>query len=351
MIEGLENVLAGDRQPGLIELRGSLQELLGGAGGVCRFLGQQALQPGKMRVVRLRFLINGQSHSVVIKRLKPEIARRNELVAQRWLPAVGLGESGPPILASSAARGGECVWHVYEDLGDFELDPRQPSPGSVASAVELIAQLHTRFAGHALLGEVRLNGGDSGMHFYESNVYDALCALEKWQPAGEHSGLRDRLLKRLGQLRGELGARAEAQAAWGGPDTLLHGDLWAINVFVIPGLDGLRARLIDWDHAAVGPVSYDLSTFLLRFPAGQRSWIFELYRDAVAGAGWRLPDERKLNYLFETHEYARLANLIIWPAIALVTERAEWGVAALTEIEQWFEQYEPVLPVTEAVAA
>jgi aminoglycoside/choline kinase family phosphotransferase len=273
-------------------------------------------------------------------------------VARRWLPTIGLGESGPPVLGSAAERGGTCVWHVYDDLGDFGLDSRLPAPGSVAPAVELIAQMHTRFAEHAMLGEVRLYGGDVGIHFYESNLHDARCALETWRPAGEQIGLRDRLLERLGQLRDELPARAQAHSAWGGPDTLLHGDLWTINVFVIPGPDGLRARLIDWDHAGAGPLSYDLSTFLLRFPAQHRSWVLELYRHAVAAAaGWRLPDERKLNYLFETHEYARFANHIIWPAIALATEHAEWGVAVLAEVEQWFKQYQPVLPVVEAVAA
>jgi aminoglycoside phosphotransferase (APT) family kinase protein len=211
--------------------------------------------------------------------------------------------------------------------------------------------MHTRFAGHALLGEVRLHGGDFGIHFYESNVRDAIYALEAWQPAAEQNGLRDRLLERLCKLRDELPERAQALAEWGGPETLLHGDLWAINVFVIPTRDGLHARLIDCDHAAVGPASYDLSTFLLRFPSKHRPWVFDRYRQAVAGAGWRLAGERDLNFLFETHEYARFANRIIWPAIALVMERAVWGLDELAEIERWFEQFEPVLPVAREGAA
>ena len=147
-----------------------------------------------------------------------------------------------------------------------------------------------------------------------------------------------------------LPRRAQAEADWGGPETLLHGDLWPINVFVIPAADGLRARLIDWDHTAVGPASYDLSTFLLRFPSEHRRWVLDLYRKAVAGAGRYLPGERELNRLFETHEYARFANRIIWPAIALVMEHAAWGVEELAEIDGWFGQFEPVLPVAEEFA-
>jgi len=343
MIEGLDRVLEGSGQPGVTELRGLLQELLGGRDVAGRLLGEQMLQPRAMRVFRLRFAVNGRTRSLVIKRLKPEIAQRNELVAKRWLPAIGLNDGGPPLLGSVAERSGVCAWHVYDDLGQHELDPREPDRESVRTAIELIARMHTRFAGHALLGEIRLQGGDLGIRFYESNVRDAIYALEAWHPAAQQNGLRDRLLDRLYKLRDELPERAQAVAEGGGPETLLHGDLWAINVFVIPDANGRRARLIDWDHAAVGPASYDLSTFLLRFPFEHRHWVFELYRQAVTDLGWRLPGERELNLLFETHEYARFANRIIWPGIALVMEGAAWGAEALAEIDGWFEQFEPVL--------
>jgi thiamine kinase-like enzyme len=366
--DGVDMILAGSGLPGLTELRELLTQLLGGGRAALRLLDERMLQPKGSRVFRLRFAVNGQNRSVVIKRLKPEIARRNELVAKRWLPAIGLNDCGAPLLGSVADRGGICVWHVYDDLGQHELDPHEPDRERVAAAVELIARMHTRFAGHPLLGEVRLHGGDMGIHFYESNVRDAIYALEAWQTGAPQKDLRTRLLQRLYKLHGELPQRAQALAECGGPETLLHGDLWAINVFVIPAEAGSRrgeepensalapnppphpsgcdARLIDWDHAAVGPASYDLSTFLMRFPLQHRAWVLELYRQAVAEAGWRLPGDRELNFLFETHEYARFANRIIWPAIALVTDRTEWGVEALAEIEDWFAQFEPVLSLS-----
>ena len=119
--------------------------------------------------------------------------------------------------------------------------------------------------------------------------------------------------------------------------------MWTTNTFVIPTARGLEARLIDWDHAAVGPASYDLSTFLLRFAAQDRPWILDLYREAAAQSGWRMPATEDLNRLFETAECARCASCLIWPAIALVRERAAWGFDMLAEIEQWFEQMQPVL--------
>jgi phosphotransferase family enzyme len=344
MIEGLDNVLEGCGQPGLIQLRGLLENLLGGREAEGRVADQQVLQPRSSRVFRLRFLINGQSRQVIVKRLRPDIAQCIELLERRWLPAAGMSEHGPALLGSVAEPGGKCVWHVYTDLGDCELDTQQLNREHIAAATGLIARLHTRFARHPLLGEVRLHGGDLGIHFYEANVRDAIYALKGLHPTAQETPLCHRLFERLFKLRQELPQRAKLLEELGGPETLLHGDLWAINIFVIPTDQGLHARLIDWDHAAVGPASYDLSTFLLRLPSEERAWVLGAYRNETARAGWTLPSTSELNFLFETAECARIANRIIWPAIALVQDQAPWGWEALAEIDQWFENLKPVLP-------
>src|SRR5437867_9833491 len=344
MIEGLDQRLDGCGQPGVPGLRGLVQALLGAASAKGRFLGHTELKPGTRRVFRLRFAVDGQPVTLIAKRLSPATAGLIEQAVKRWLPAVGLSALGPPLAGSVADPNGACVWHVYHDLGPHELDPRHASAEAIRTCVEQIARLHTRFAGHPLLGEVRLHGGDLGMHFFESNVRDAIYALKEWPAGPSHESVRDQLLRRLDALRRELPQRARLVEEWGGPETLLHGDLWAENVFVIPGANDLRVRLIDWDHVGVGPFSYDLSTFLLRFPPERRPSILEFYRKEGGESGWELPTHANLNALFETAEYARYANRIIWPAIALVTDKAEWGAVALAEVEEWFEQFEPVLP-------
>src|SRR6266511_2349145 len=302
LIEGLDSLLEGSGQPGLTELGSVLYELLGGSEAAGRLVDQHTLKSRVARVYRLRFEINGRVRSLVIKRLDPDIAQRNLFVTLRWLPAIGLSQSGPPLLGAAAERSGQCVWHFYEDLGDWTLDPSDLDPGRVKAAVELIAQLHTRFAGHPLLAECRLYGGDLGIHFYASNVRDAIRGLESLRPpavelSSDGLALRDRLLARMCQLRDELPHRAQALAELGGPETLLHGDLWTTNTFVMPTAHGLQARLIDWDHAAVGPASYDLSTFLLRFPTHHRLWIVDLYRESTGRLGWQVPAPRDLNLL------------------------------------------------------
>jgi hypothetical protein len=347
MIEGLDHLLEGSGQPGLVELRASLHELFSGPEATGRLIDPQRL---KARVYRLRFEVGGRVRTLVAKCLAPSRAKRNELVAQRWLPAIGLGQNGPPLLGVAADRSGQFVWHIYEDLGDWTLDRGDVDPRRVAAAVGLIAQLHTRFAEHALLVEGRLYGDDRGIYFYTSNVRDAIRGLESLrQPEIELSpqqlAVRDRSLERMYALLDEQPQRAQAMAELGGPETLLHGDLWTTNTFVIPGTGGLHARLIDWDHAGVGPAAYDLSTFLLRFAIQHRLWIVDLYREAGGPHGWHLPSAQDLNLLFDTAECARYANSVIWPVIAFLEHRAEWAFDMLAEVEQWFQRLEPVLPV------
>jgi len=287
---------------------------------------------------------------LIVKRLGPERALRNRLVLERWLPAVGLGAVGPRLLGAAAEPDGRRVWHVYEDLGRDSLAAEDPGPARVAAAVEAVAGLHLRFAGHALLGECRLWGGDLGAHFFTSSVRDAVYALDSLRHPGvalgrEHRALRDRLLDQLHGLLAEAAERGGELREWGGAETLLHGDLWRDNVLLVPTPAGPQARLIDWDHAAVGPVAYDISTLLARFPAGERPGILGRYQRCVAAAGWRLPPPGQLNRLFDTAERARVANRLIWPAIAVRQGDPDWGLEELAEVAGWLDRVEPVLPL------
>jgi hypothetical protein len=215
-------------------------------------------------------------------------------------------------------------------------------------AVQVIAQLHTRSAEHPLLSQARLYGRDLGMHFYTASVRDAIRSLEALQPSAvelspDRLALRDRLLARLGHRLDEQAYRAHAMAEFGGPEVLLHGDLWTKNMLVCPTEEGPRVRLIDWDNAGVGPISYDLSTLLSRLPSCDRLWILDVYRGSLGQLGWHLPSVADLNLLFGTAEWARWANCVIEPALA-AAEGAEWGFDDLASVEQWCELMTPMLP-------
>ena len=80
----------------------------------------------------------------------------------------------------------------------------------------------------------------------------------------------------MGDLKAEESERAQVLAALGGPETLVHGDLWPTNALVLADGDAVHVRLIDWDEAAAGPIGFDLSTFLVRFDPSHRRWILDM---------------------------------------------------------------------------
>jgi hypothetical protein len=341
------------------ELAETFHELLEGAGENTGRVSTEKLSGS--RVHRIRVEAGPDVRSFIVKRFsRPHVAQRNQLVSTHWFPAVGLTGTVPVLLAVAAERSGRRVWHIYEDLGDstlagdhggkardriFPLDPDRIEP-----AVALIARIHARFAGHPLLAECRLYGDDFGSHFFVSAVRDAIRALDALLAAGhDQAGVWTegwcRLLATLHDLRRQQADRIEALARFAGPETLLHGDLWPINVMVSPEGRGRRAALIDWDHVGVGPVSYDLSTFLTHFPRHDRNWILELYLQCMDRFGIRFPSETDWNVLFDTAECARLAITVAFEALSALHHRADWAFEDLARVEQWFGLLEPILPL------
>src|SRR2546422_11428691 len=128
MIEGLDNLLEDSGQPGLVELRQLLQEILSGTPTPGQVLDQRKLTARRPRVYRLRFVFDGWVRSVVAKRMELDNAQRNQLAIRRWLPAVGLGDNGPTFLGVGAERYGQWVWHLYCDFGDRGLATRHLDP-------------------------------------------------------------------------------------------------------------------------------------------------------------------------------------------------------------------------------
>lgn len=300
------------------------------------------------RVFRVRRRSTGTGESVVVKRLTPALAERNELLIRRWLPSLSLTHAAPALLGTVGDRSATFVWQVHEDLGTTVLDGRHPEPLAVAAAVELFAELHTRAAGTPLLAECAHHLADLGIGYFVSNVDGAIAGLESLKPleatfTTAQRLVRNRLLERLVTLRESVPSRAGLVRELGGPQTLLHGDLWDINTLVISTAEGVQVRFIDWDRAGIGPVAYDVSTFLYRFAPRERAGILQRYRDAVGRAGWALADASDLNVLFDTAECARYANRVIWPAAALLTEGGDDEHCELAEILGWFDALEPVL--------
>jgi len=342
-VDELRSTLEAREEPGVAELLEAMRPILPDAGAA--EWASAELAPLKRRVYRLRVEGSHGARSVILKRTEPPIAHLNRLVAERWLPALRLGDHCAALIATAADRDGRWVWQIYEDLGDDTLERRSDRP-RVGATTDVIAELHGRGAGHALLPEVRQYGKDLGLAFFAANVGDAIRGLELL--SGGHAprelrSLGDRLLRRIYPLSVDMPRRAQVLKDVGGPDTLLHGDLWRNNAFATVSAGAVRVQLIDWDHVGIGPLAYDLSTFLMRFPSAERPWILDRYRGTLSLAGLRLPSEDVLNELFETAEYARFANRVSWAAMAWLHEDAEWVPIELAEIERWFDALRPIL--------
>lgn len=336
--------MAASRHPLLDRDGGSLSGALAAVDPGARPIAEERLGSRVRRVT----LSGGRRSSLVVKRVDRVAARKTDLLSSRLLPAVGLQDRGPPLLAAAPGEG-ESVWQVFEDLGDCALLPDSPRPGGLEAAAGLVAQLHVAFAGHGLLLEWVDELGALDEHFYADWVRRAARALEAIETSRlspDRLALRDRLGRRVDALLEEEPGRTGRLQEAGWPVTLLHGDLWPQNVLLSPLRgDRRRARLIDWDQAGVGPVVYDLSTFISRFSPPLRIPALRLYRRAVRTAGWQLPDPADLNDAFETAECARLASCLISPAEA-AGEGADWAFADLREVDRWFAALRPVLPVT-----
>src|SRR5690242_12671085 len=89
----------------LRRLVGTVVDRPGGAAPAARLVGWPRLGG---HVYRLLF-DSGKGRpgrSLVLKRLNPAWGRVNEMLARRWLPAVGLARVGPPLVGVAVERGG-----------------------------------------------------------------------------------------------------------------------------------------------------------------------------------------------------------------------------------------------------
>jgi len=352
-----------------VELRETFEDLFGSV----RPISQQRLS-WRHHVHRMQVDVGGTSRSLVLKRFSSsQIAQRNQMVVTRWLPAVGLARAVPTLLGIAAERDGKHVWHIYEDLGECSLAVKEPptedrgprhsrhaprvfhvSPDRVHAAVRIIAEVHARFTEHPLLGECRLYGSDFGEHFFSSALRDAIRTLELLlTPERELSSSRmeslQHLLVTLRRLLSEAPARAAAMTRFGGPETLLHGDLWPINVMVYPDGVSLRGCLVDWDHVGVGSVSYDLSNFLGHLPPEDRQWVLQEYLQCMERiGGWRFPRETDWNLLCDTAERSRLATSAFWRAMTALDNPSDWALDDLAAVDEWLVMVEPIFPAGSA---
>jgi hypothetical protein len=287
-------------------------------------------------VWRVHFGAGSPRRTVIAKLLSPEVSAAIELLARRWLPAVGLAEVGAPLVRVVPATDG-MMWHLYADVGDRHLG----SPfdhDHVRAFTVAVARIHTSFSSHRLLPEIKGRTRDLRASAHGSTLQDVDRALRRPRPtSSDRAALLDRLSVRFGRFLDEAPHRVTELRDLGGEDTLLHGDLWPKNGLIARSPGGLRARLVDWDRAGVGSVVYDVSTLLARLPSDVRAPVLGWYSASAGPIARALSSRDDLNQLAETCERTRLAEWTYWRLAALDSPAAEWAWGELARVEPWLE--------------
>src|SRR5262249_34907383 len=184
------------RVPVAVELGAALREICGGA------VRLWSLQRLKTNVYRAQLDCNDVPRTFLLKFSNPGPTRRNLLVARRWLPPIGLPDGGAHLVGSAVDGQSERVWLIFEDLGEARLDPDAADRARVGAAIDLIASLHVRSAGHPVLLDARAKAGDLGAAYLIANVRDAVRSLVMLQSArrglsAPQLNVLERLLERL----------------------------------------------------------------------------------------------------------------------------------------------------------
>jgi hypothetical protein len=73
----------------------------------------------------------------------------------------------------------------------------------------------------------------------------------------------------------------------------------------------------------------------MRFAPDDQRRIVAVYGEAAAGHGFEVPADEQLHALFMTAEYARLANMAIWAALAVARDGSQWGAEELVSSDEW----------------
>ncbi|MEU5155262.1 phosphotransferase [Glycomyces sp. NPDC021274] len=170
------------------------------------------------------------------------------------LPArLPTGITTPPAAVIPGDHGRE--WIVMRDLGPALANPWTPE--ATATAAARLALLHTPVAADPALLDLPFLER-TGHHAYAHHVpsgHDNLEALPTDPRLADlFTPAQVRALHRCLDAAEALADRAARL-----PPTLVHGDFTPRNT----GLDSTQTLvLIDWEHAGVGPVGFDLATFV-----------------------------------------------------------------------------------------
>lgn len=119
------------------------------------------------------------------------------------------------------------------------------------------------------------------------------------------------------------------------PRTLVHGSFRPQNILVADRDGSRRICVVDWEHAALGSVLYDLAFISQGFRAAELDALVGAWRREAEARGVPLPDEARLPYLLDCFRLAKVVRSL-GDAVALRFHRTavEWYVAMAEELRE-----------------
>jgi aminoglycoside phosphotransferase (APT) family kinase protein len=208
------------------------------------------LETSSHPIDRLRVrLDSGEQLAVIFKRPQPgDKLYGNEREVQIYRRLLAGGRFGAPALYASVYEEDRGrYWLFLEDVGQTTLD--QAGMDAWLAATRCLARMHATYLGREEDLRALRCLGEHGADYYRMVARTARQYLHE-------AGARD-ALARFDDLTEDFDSLVVYLAAQ--PRTLVHGDIFAGNLVVQPGL---RIRFLDWESAAVGLAAWDLVRLL-----------------------------------------------------------------------------------------
>jgi hypothetical protein len=312
-----------------------MRETIGPIGIDVEVLGTRRLSG---RVHRVEFTTaSGGLSSVILKDSRASRVERNRLVLTEWLPAVGLRDAGPRLLAAEKPVDVASVWAIYEDCGDNVLSD-QSGAKLIESALDLVGQIHAAFAKHPLRADIEVLGKSPGSFFFDTPEMFAGVIVSLEDLASDGSSPVCRIVSTLSPRLQALSRAFVSPPPFVEPHSLIHGDLFPSNViFEVPekGSDSPVTRLIDWDRAGLGPVTFDVAFLLSKLNPENQRVALSAYRGRMEPHfdGW--PTWHAWDSRFRTIRFGRILRSVSTYAALVRDGQEEYGVEKLTQVEGW----------------
>jgi aminoglycoside/choline kinase family phosphotransferase len=243
-------------------------------------------------------LDSGEQLTVIFKRLQPrpgQDVRRRMLIYRRLLADERL--DAPTVYASVCEEAQGRYWLFLEDMGQYKLGWCEID--TWLAAFRWLARMHAAYYGQEQ--ELRALGclGEHGPAFYRFFAHAAQEVLQR-HAEGHQLARFEHLMTRWFD---DSVAHLVRQ-----PRTLVHGDSYATNFMVQPGL---RIRPIDWDTAAIGVAGWDVA----RLVAGwgpDTPHLVGVYLDEFAQNASVAVDRRAFEHTLDHCEIVRVLQVLYW---------------------------------------